>query len=534
MLRTLRIEHLVLVDSCFLECEQGFHVITGETGAGKSILLTAIGLLLGEKADSSCVRQGEEKAIIEAEFEIPQTQEIFQILEEAEATTESNRITIRRELLCNGKSRAYINDQPIPIQILRKIAPLLIDISDQHSHLRLQSSSALLDILDTYAKTLPLRNSFEVAYQKYVELSAKLLDLQASIASRDVEIEALSKRIADIEDSHVLTVNEEELFQRFSLLQTQQETLQTCSSIMESLENGKSPIAHTLLRICQQLEKISSPEAKEALEQFDTAKSNIRNGVSCIHKLATTCEYEERELELLESQLSKIDKLHRMYGDTSNIQDTHAALKEKVKKYTTIETQIEDLQTALFSQKNQCDEIACTLREQRKTAARLLAPHIQQHLNLLNMTHATFEITVDPIERSSTGDDTVRFLITPNLGEKQIPISSASGGELSRIFLAIQTELADRYSVPTILFDEIDSGIGGMTAHAVGKVLAEMGSRRQVFAVTHLPQVAVHANIHFAICKSVNQQRTSTSVKRLTSKQELLAEQQRMAGHASS
>lgn len=534
MLQKLQIQHLVLADSCELECSKGFHVITGETGAGKSIVLTAISLLMGERADSTLVRQGEELAVIEGVFLQPLSPELDSLLSDLEIFPLENQISIRREILRSGKSRASICDQPVSVQALRSVCSHLIEVSDQQAYLTLQTPQTQLELVDRYANTQEKAKEFAKAFHHYATLHKRLNDLCTNTALRDVEIEAITKRIGEIEESGVLDSDEEAMFQQLQLLEEKKETLELGYVLLQDLEAGKTPLLTLLTKSCQQIEKfvLKSPAWSESCAHFNQARENIRSGLACVQKMLADSDYPEKEHEKLETQLGKIQKLHRSYGDIASIRNAYDTMKEKLRHLQETEQEIEKINHELLAQSTHGNKLAHELRTRRNKAAAELSPLVESRLRDLNMPNARFEIRITPTTRTSFGDDSILFLITPNLGEKQISIDAVSGGELARIYLAIQAELASHFSVPTVVFDEVDSGIGGITAHAVGKALADMGTHRQVFAITHLVQVATQAQTHFVLTKVEKDQRTYTTVKKLHAEKERLQEHQRMTGYA--
>lgn len=532
MLQKLRIEHLVLVDFCEISLGKGFHVITGETGSGKSVLLTAIGLLLGEKTEASAIRQGEKMAVIEGEFDLPKS--IHSLLAEAEISLEGDTCTLRREILSTGKTRAFIDGHLIPIGFLKRLGNSLIEIADQHASLTLKDPQTPRCFVDQFGRCESLVHQFQELYHRLQDLLTKKELLISKEPSRESEIAFLKAQIEEIKKSDVLNVDDNALFSRLQELEHSRETFDIASAILSEIESGKFPLQSTIFRIVQRAEKLSSLASSfsTVLDLLNTACTSVREAGNELQRQVLSFDHSEEERSRLDTQLKLIDAVKRRYGaSVDEIRSAKEKMENQLFNLENRDLEIERLTQEIEGTEKELATLSATLTKKRLSSANSLQPLIQDRLRLLNMPKAVFEISVAPSSRTASGDDGIRFFFTPNLGEKRFDVNEgASGGELARLFLAIQAEFADLFSIPTLLFDEVDASIGGMTANAVGKTLSSIGKKRQVLAVTHFAQVAAQADFHFALAKEEKEGRTVTTVQELCSQEQRDREHQRMIG----
>jgi DNA repair protein RecN (Recombination protein N) len=532
MLQKLRIEHLVLVDVCEISLGKGFHVITGETGSGKSVLLTAIGLLLGEKAEVSAIRHGEKMAVIEGEFSLPLS--AHTLLNEIDITPEGETCTLRREILSTGKTRAFIDSHLVPLGFLKRLGSILIEISDQHASLTLKREETPRHLVDTFGGLESLAIQFQKSYHYLRDLMAKKELLTAQEPLREKEIEHLTAQIEEIRASSILTLDDNSLFHRLKELEHTKEAFEIASSMLSEIETGRTPLQNALFRLTRRAEKLSTLNSSylPVVELVNTACTSIREAACELQHHVSSLDHPDEERLVIEAQLKRIDALKRLYGtSTEEIFAAKERMEMQIAVLTARDLEMERIGDEITSTQATLDSLAATLTLQRTRTAQRLQPMIQDHLRRLNMPNAIFEITLSPSSRSATGEDSIHFFITPNVGEKKLNVGEgASGGELARVFLAIQAVFADLFSIPTILFDEIDASIGGITANAVGKTLAAISTKRQVIAVTHFAQVATKATLHFALSKKEAEGRTLTTVRQLLTQEDKLQEHQRMIG----
>lgn len=536
MLKRVKLENLVLVDSCEVHFSKGFTAITGETGSGKSILLTAIGLLLGEKADSSSIRLGSQSGTIEGDFILPQSPQIVSLFDEFSLDQENPcPCTIKRELFTSGKSRAIVNGCTVPLQFLKRLGSALLEISSQHSYLTLQEEKAPQKILDLFAGIEEDVRSFQKTFEKIKSLEAHLEKLFQEEPLRQLEQDRLQKQLLEIESSKIFDTNDDLSFSRLKEIEHSKEIIELGNTITHDLDDGKDPLSRGLYKLLQKAEKLKnlSSQFNSSHELIEQAFSILRQASQEIQSSLETFEYSEEECQYLETTLRKIDHVKRSFGATvEEVLLNQKIIKERLFLLEERDTLIENIKKELEELKRTCDIKAAFLHEKRTQSAPLLEKKILFFLHLLHMPSAVFEIEISTSSRHASGDDTIHFFLTPNTGEKRIEVKDgASGGEMARLFLAVQAVMAHLSSIPTIIFDEIDACIGGITASSVGDLLAAIGKDRQVFAITHFTQVAKKASFHIALSKETIEGRTLSRIRELCSKKEKDLEHMRMIGN---
>ena len=533
MLERLLLENLVLVDSTEVHFSKGFTVITGETGSGKSILLTAIGLLLGDKADSGAIRHGEEIGIIEGDFSLPETSAISALFEEFNLDL-PKRCTIKRELFASGKSRATIDSCVVPISFLKRLGAELLEISSQHAHLVLQEENAPQKVLDKFTKLEESVQEFKELFQKSKTLSDHLDKLLQEEPLKALEMERIRAQLEEIEESKIFETDDTALFSRLKEMESAKEIFEKASLLIEELDEGKDPLIRRLARLEQKTDVLRglSPRFAPCAELIESASAALKELFQNVQSSLDTVEYSEEERTRVEEALKKIDSLKRKYGQSiEEVQKVQTKLLERLAILEGRDEAIESVRKELDSLKSLCNEKATMLHEKRSRAIPSFEKEVLSFLHLLHMPEALFHVELQATERTTTGDDKVRFFLTPNEGEKRIEVKDgASGGEMARLFLAVQAVMAHLSSIPTIIFDEIDASIGGITASSVGDLLSAIGRERQVLAITHFTQVAAKAKDHITLSKETTDGRTLTKIRRLSSKKELAEEHKRMVG----
>ncbi len=531
MLIRLLIKNLVLVESCEVLFNKGFTVITGETGAGKSILLSSLNLLLGERQDSSLIRQGATSSLVEATFIEPK---ILPLLAEAGISCEEQEIVIRRELLLSGKSRAFINDQAIQIAFLKKIAPYLIEVSAQHAHIELTRESAASDILDRYAENEKALHAYQTSYKELLALKARKDAFLQEEQTRNREIQTLEREIEEIDSLAPQVGEDDELFSEYAELAKEKESSTQIGELLALLDNPEgSPLA-LLGRAKSGFDRLlaKNERFRETRDTFSGALASLQDVTfTLVQAFEKAAESEER-YTILDNRLKELFELKKKYGPT--LEDVlHYSERQKMRlQELTSQTITEDeLSEQIASKEGEVNEYAKILTRKRQEAAICFSNCITKELVELNMPSALFEVVLEKEARTLSGDEKVHFYLTPNRGEMRIRIQdAASGGELARLSLAVKCVMMDKNPVGTILFDEIDANIGGETASIVGKKLTQLGKSCQVLAVSHFSQVARVADHHFAIQKIEEEMRTTSHIRALLSEAERHQELNRMQG----
>lgn len=530
----------------------GFNVITGETGAGKSVLLSALLLLLGARVETDAIRHGEEMAMIEGEFELCQTDDLLPLFDEygldladmsaikkeQEEVKEKNQgfnqdryiLLIGRQLYRNGKHKSFINGQLVPAQLIRSVAPLILHHYDQETCFQLKSIDAALHHLDQYAGLGDMKNSFEKQYRLYQELQLQYDTLQKEEQFKEIELEQLARDIKAIESLDLSTLDEEELFQSYQNSKSHQKTREQICKLCDMLDReGAGLLART-----KQAHQIAQGLSHSTLtDLLQTALTHLQESSYVLEKELDQPHLSEAELQQIEKRLSLFDSLKRKYIATSQEELLDVLQKKQKRKESLLqrEEEIKELLTTLEQAKIQLDNLATILSQKRSEHISSLHQEVEKRLALMQMKEATFRAHLTKKARSHTGDDQCVFFFKPNMGEKEVAIhEGASHGELARIFLALSAMLASKSHKSTLLFDEIDANIGGITARSVGQLIKEIALERQVLVITHFPQVAESADCHFVLNKDVVDTRTITSITKITNQKSLKKEHQRMAG----
>lgn len=509
MLKTLRIHNIILVEMAELDFELGFTVLTGETGAGKSAILKALGLVLGERADSRLVRKGEAKARVEALFEIGDLPGVGKLLEGAGIECEENELYIRRELTSAGKSRAYINNTMAQTGLLKRLGNLLIDLVGQHANLRLSSPEYQCDVLDLYGSLLEKRANFAQQWQQLRTKEKELAGLVEGEAERLRELDRLQAEVEELSEADVKKGEEETLFAEYSRLAHSEELMSRLAKVSEGVDQLELGQLHEALSHCATLDTALQPQ----VNALTSAHLELQEVGHELRTYQSRLESNPGKLEQVNERLRLLTSLQKKYGETGAYL-TQA--KERLGSLESADMRIEELSQEVATLLAAVDHAATALTKARQKSGKTLETALTEQLQPLNMEGARFEVKISADSRTSRGDDAIEFLFSPNVGEGSIPIRScASGGELSRVLLALKTTLAGLELTPTLVFDEIDANIGGQTGALVGKKIKAISDKRQVLCITHLPQVAREADHHFHICKHESDGRTHSTVTQL-------------------
>lgn len=517
MLKELRLKNIVLVESASILFKEGFNVLSGESGSGKSAIINALSLIAGDRCDLSALRRDADKGSVEAVFDVEGLPLLLDLLEASGIDHEpGNELFIRRELTASGKSRAFINNQLAQLTLLRQVSDHLFNMVGQHANQKLLS-------LDYHRKALDLAGDLQLDIKTFAkswdeenQTRQTLETLVNSEAQRLRELEMCRIELEELQEANLKEGEEEEVFEEYTRLSNADALAETVGQITGTLSgerNGVLPILNRLKSTFEQLAKLT-PALTDTAASYQNALLELQEVSHTLNQFEGRIEHNPQRADHLSQRLEIITRLKRKYGQT--IQEIHAyeeKIQAKIKTLENADIQIEDLQSKLkqLSEKNQ--KLANELTTKRKKAAKLLEEAITDQLHDLNMPKAQFHIEIASQSRNSHGDDRIEFFLTPNIGEKQISLREcASGGELSRVTLALQAVLAGKENIPTLIFDEVDANIGGETASIVGEKLCEIGRQHQVLCITHFPQVAKQAQHHLCISKQEQNGRTITQV----------------------
>ena len=532
MLKSLFIQNFVLIDSLDICFNPGFSVITGETGAGKSIILGALSLVLGQRADGKSIKQGADKCVIEAVFDVSKYQlEPFFLGNDLEYDPES--CILRRELYASGKSRAFVNDSPVPLAILKELGTKLIDIHSQHQNLLLGDNRFQLRVVDVMAENEILLILYKKEYTRYQGLRKALSALKERAAQSKQEEDYIRFQLDQLEEANLQPNEQEELEQEQETLSHAEEiksSLYRVSSCLDGEEQGVVSLLKESLSSMDALERYF-PRAKEIAERLRSAYIDLNDLASEMEGMIEDVEFNPDRLAWVNERLDTLYALQQKHR-VSSVDDLIALRDQFRAQLTDIESfdeQIAALEKQVQDAYKELLQQAAVLSEQRKVAAVAFAQQLVQMVAPLGMPHTRFQVEVVPRkEPESDGMDEIRFLFSANKSMALQPVAqTASGGEISRLMLCIKAMIAGFTALPTIIFDEVDTGVSGDIADKMGHIMQGLGSKMQVFAITHLPQIAAQGEAHYFVYKEDVKDRTLTRIRPLD-KEERIREVARM------
>ena len=520
MLRHLTIRNLALVDEADISFGEGLNVITGETGAGKSLLMGALRLLAGERADRSLIRSGERACSVTAEFRLPDSAAVDAVLEAAGLPPcEEGQLVLRRTVTASG-GRILVNDEPATLRLLRSLGRLLADFHGPYDHQSLLDPAAQRDILDAYAEADAERADWDARYAAWRDLRRREAELRA-VDDEDLRrrIEFLEYRIEEIENAGISPEEEASVRAEHETAANACEILEACSALAalltESEESALDRIA-AARRAAERLQPLL-PAAEEWIAELDEAATRIRETARAAESAAADIDAGPERLQWLEERLALYESLERKYGGTvEEILAAADAWREELETLRGRDRQLAEIETRIRAAYRELLAAGETLRARRRRAAERLAEAVTRELTDIGFEHGRFTVELHPADPSPAGIDAVEFGFAPNPGEPVRPLRAiASSGEISRVMLALKTVLARHDRIPVLVFDEIDANIGGEIGTAVGRKLRRVAERHQVLCITHLPQVAAFGAHHIAVSKEVRDGRTYTRVRLL-------------------
>lgn len=524
MLRTLYIQNYALIEKLDIDFETGFSVITGETGAGKSIILGAIGLLLGQRADVKAIRQGETKCVIEARFVIS-AYGLEAFFEENELEYEEECI-LRRELYASGKSRAFINDTPASLTQMRELGEQLIDVHSQHQNLLLNKEGFQLNVLDILAHNEEAIDAYRELYNEWKRLDKELNDLVVQAGQNKADEDYIRFQLEQLQEARLTEGEQEELEQEAETLSHAEEIKAGLYRVEQTLaadEGGLLPAMKDSLNTLQALQKIYLP-AGELAGRMESVYIELKDIVQETGSQGEGVEFNPVRLDEVNERLNLIYSLqqkHRVQtvGELIALADEYA---EKLAAITSYDDQIAELTSRRDELYNKVKKQASVLTEARTLAARQVEKQMGERLVPLGMPNVRFQVEMGlKKEPGVQGEDTVNFLFSANKNGALQSISSvASGGEIARVMLSIKAMIAGAVKLPTIVFDEIDTGVSGEIADRMADIMQEMGEQnRQVISITHLPQIASRGRAHYKVYKKDSDTETNSHIRRLTSEE---------------
>ena len=542
MLTRLQVRNYVLIDSLDVEFPEGLIIITGQTGAGKSILLGALSLVMGAKADAGMISDGADNCVVEAEFDVdPSDASLKAELEENDVEWDEGHLIVRRVVNRSGRSRAFVNDSPVSVQILQDISSRLIDIHSQHQTLLLSDRQFQLDILDHYAGNFPLREQCGELWRGMVSLKSELATLDARISSISSERDYTEARFRQLDEAGLRKGELAELEEEQKQLANAEE-IKTCLSYAEELfcptSGDTSSLDAILKEAARQLSKAGKfiPAVEDLAERVDSCRREMDDILSDVSSMNSRVDVSESRLEAVESRMSLLYSLMQKFAcrDEDELIAHRDSLSEQLFDSTQLEEKRSQIQARLDALSAEHSNVADRLSLSRTEASQSFAVSIQESIRDMELPYSIFEVEILQAPLSASGHDSVSFRFS-STGKNPVDVAKcASGGEMSRIMLALKSMMARYANMPTMIFDEIDTGVSGSVADRMGSVICAMGEYMQVFAITHLPQVAAKGTAHYLVSKDIDPltSHAVSKIERLSDEQRVLEVARMLSGSA--
>jgi DNA repair protein RecN (Recombination protein N) len=519
MLQNLRIQNFALIEETEVRLNQGLTVITGETGAGKSILLGALGLTLGNRADASSLHDKTKKCIIEAQFNI-KAYNLKSFFDSNELDFEEVT-SIRREITPEGKSRAFINDTPTTLSVLKELGDQLIDVHSQHETLLLKETNFQFELVDAFAQTTLLFSDYKKQFSQLTKLKKQLEELTAQELQAKKELDYFQFQFNELEEAAIKIGVQQKLEEESETLENAEFIKGNLSKSSLAINGGDENIVSALALVKQQLQSVSKfgKQFNELFERVNSVSIELKELAKDIDACEEDVVYDNVRLEEVNTQLDKFNRLLKKHG--VNTEEELLVIKDeietKLQQFSSLELSIEKTNKEIVALEKQCKTLAKDLSDKRQKSTAGIEQNIKTMLTSLSMANAQFKIDLKPLDSlTSNGLDAISFLFTANKGADLKELhKTASGGELSRLMLCLKALLAERTALPTIIFDEIDTGVSGDVADKIGNILFAMGKTMQVITITHLPQMASKGSNHLFVYKSDNKDKTTSSIKQL-------------------
>ena len=535
MLKQLYIKNFTLIDELNIQMHPGFSVITGETGAGKSIILGAIGLLLGNRADSKSIKAGRDRCVIEAHFDLSKY-DMQQFFTDNDIDEDLSDTIIRRELTAAGKSRAFINDTPVSLTKMRELGEQLVDIHSQHQNLLLQKEDFQLNVVDIIAQDEKQRKNYEAAYNQYKQANQKLNALKAEIEKNREYEDFLRFQFKELDEAQLQNGEQEELEQEYEMLSHSEDIKTALYQADNHLSGDDGNIIERLKQASEQLANIKDvyPEVTELLERIDSSYIELKDIAQEINGLTDHVEFDPARLETINERLDKLNSLQQKFHvrDLGELIETYHQLKEQLSHIDHSDEDVEALEQEVIQLLEKAQKQAKELTAIRTKAAKKVEEEMKQRLIPLGIPNVRFSISLTEKPLSHDGGDKVSFLFSANKSTPLQPVTQvASGGEIARVMLSLKAMISGAVKLPTIIFDEIDTGVSGKIAEKMAQIMVEMGNHeRQVLSITHLPQIAAMGSHHYKVSKEETNEGTISRMTELSQQERVQEIAQMLSG----
>ena len=535
MLKQLYIKNFTLIDELNIQMHPGFSVITGETGAGKSIILGAIGLLLGNRADSKSIKAGRDRCVIEAHFDLSKY-DMQQFFTDNDIDEDLSDTIIRRELTAAGKSRAFINDTPVSLTKMRELGEQLVDIHSQHQNLLLQKEDFQLNVVDIIAQNEKQRKNYEAAYNQYKQANQKLNALKAEIEKNRENEDFLRFQFKELDEAQLQNGEQEELEQEYEMLSHSEDIKTALYQADNHLSGDDGNIIERLKQASEQLANIKDvyPEVTELLERIDSSYIELKDIAQEVNGLTDHVEFDPARLETINERLDKLNSLQQKFHvrDLGELIETYHQLKEQLSHIDHSDEDVEALEQEVAQLLEKAQKQAKELTAIRTKAAKKVEEEMKQRLIPLGIPNVRFCISLTEKPLSHDGGDKVSFLFSANKSTPLQPVTQvASGGEIARVMLSLKAMISGAVKLPTIIFDEIDTGVSGKIAEKMAQIMVEMGNHeRQVLSITHLPQIAAMGSHHYKVSKEETDEGTISRMTELSQQERIQEIAQMLSG----
>ena len=535
MLRQLYIKNFTLIDELDIELHPGFSVITGETGAGKSIILGAIGLLLGQRADSKTIKQGTDRCVIEAHFDLSRY-DMKPFFDENDIEYDNNDTIIRRELTAAGKSRAFINDTPVALSMLKELGDQLMDVHSQHQNLLLNKQDFQLNVVDILANDSKELEAYQQSFADYQQKLRELSMLKEDIERNRQNIDFLQFQFDELSAAKLNAGEQEELEQQSETMCHAEDIKTALYEADNALNGDEQGVVTQVKKATYSLNSISKvlPKSSELTERLESCRIELRDIADEVSQLLEDTDFDPSELDSINNRLDRLYELEKKYH-TDNVEELIILRDELQQKLSNIENSdeaVSELEKQVEQLRNVCTKKASTISTLRQATAKKMKSELAQRLEALGMPHARFDVQITTEELGKNGQDNVSFLFSANTSTPLQPVAQvASGGEIARVMLSLKAMISGAVKLPTIIFDEIDTGVSGKIAEKMAQIMQEMGhTERQVISITHLPQIAALGSHHYRVSKEETNNGTVSQMQELSNDERIKEIAQMLSG----
>ena len=535
MLRQLYIKNFTLIDELDIELHPGFSVITGETGAGKSIILGAIGLLLGQRADSKTIKQGADRCVIEAHFDLSRY-DMKPFFDENDIEYDDNDTIIRRELTAAGKSRAFINDTPVALSMLKELGDQLMDVHSQHQNLLLNKQDFQLSVVDILANDSKELEAYQQRFADYQQKQRELTTLREDIERNRQNVDFLQFQFDELSAAKLNAGEQEELEQQSETMSHAEDIKTALYEADHALSDDEQGVVTQVKRATNSLNSISKvlPQSAELTERLESCRIELRDIADEVGQLLERTDFDPAELDSINNRLDRLYELEKKYH-TDSVEELITLRDELQQKLSNIENSdeaVSELEKQVEQLRDVCTKKASAISTLRQATAKKMKSELAQRLEALGMPHARFDVQITTEELGKNGQDNVSFLFSANTSTPLQPVAQvASGGEIARVMLSLKAMISGAVKLPTIIFDEIDTGVSGKIADKMAQIMQEMGrTERQVISITHLPQIAALGSHHYRVSKEETKNGTVSQMQELNNDERIKEIAQMLSG----